>query len=116
MFTHPSIDAYNNWADVWTGPRVADQQQYLKDQSGVLASASPRMNFWEALGGSDGKTRYLQGTVRPGAASVNTTNAYNASQIFTITTYLSQGITSRGRIGITASMNAQPIVQPWFRA
>jgi hypothetical protein len=47
-----------------------------------------RMNFWEALGGSDGKTRYLQGTVRPGAASVNTTNAYNASQIFTITSYL----------------------------
>ncbi|VDB95623.1 unnamed protein product [Peniophora sp. CBMAI 1063] len=115
VFTHPDIDAYENWANVWANPRPADAAQYIKDQSGVLASASPRMNFWEALGGSDGKTRYLQGTVRPGAASVNTTNAYNASQIFTITTYLSQGITSRGRIGITASMNAQPIVQPWFQ-
>ncbi|KZV74216.1 hypothetical protein PENSPDRAFT_710401 [Peniophora sp. CONT] len=115
VFTHPDIDAYENWANVWANPRPADAAQYLKDFSGVFAGASPKMNFWEALGGSDGRTRYLQGTVRPGAASVNTTNAYNASQIFTITTYLSQGITSRGRIGITASMNAQPIVQPWFQ-
>lgn len=30
----------------------------------------------------------MQGTVRPGAASVNTTLAYNATQIFTITVYL----------------------------
>ncbi|KAI0320478.1 cellobiose dehydrogenase [Amylostereum chailletii] len=115
VFTHPSIDAYDNWADVWSDPRPADAAQYLKDQSGVFAAASPRMNFWEALGGPDGKTRWLQGTVRPGAASVNTTNAYNASEIFTITTYLSDGVTSRGRIGITASLNAQPIVQPWFQ-
>ena len=72
------------------------------------------MNFWEALGGSDGKTRYLQGTVRPGAASVNTTNAYNASQIFTITVYLSQGISSRGRVGIDAALNMKPLVNPWL--
>ncbi|KAI0261221.1 cellobiose dehydrogenase [Gloeopeniophorella convolvens] len=115
VFTHPTIDAYENWADVWSSPRAADAAQYLQDQSGVFASASPRMNFWEALGGPDGKTRYLQGTVRPGAASVNTTNAYNASQIFTITTYLSQGVTSRGRLGVTASLNAQPLVNPWFQ-
>ncbi|KAI0036403.1 cellobiose dehydrogenase [Vararia minispora EC-137] len=115
VFTHPSIDAYNNWASVWTGPPQADIQQYLTSLSGVLASASPKMNFWEALGGPDQKTRWLQGTVRPGAASINTTNPYNASQIFTITTYLSQGITSRGRLGVTASLNAQPIVQPWFQ-
>lgn len=96
VFTHPDIDAYENWANVWANPRPADAAQYLKDQSGVFAGASPKMNFWEALGGSDGKTRYLQGTVRPGAASVNTTNAYNASQIFTITTYLCAPISIEG--------------------
>ncbi|KAG5635404.1 substrate-specific activator of APC-dependent proteolysis [Sphagnurus paluster] len=114
VFTHPSIDAYENWAQVWTSPRAADSAQYLKSQSGVLASASPRLNFWRALSGSDGKTRWLQGTVRPGAASVTTSYPYNASQIFTITVYLSTGITSRGRIGIDASLTAKPLVNPWF--
>ncbi len=55
-----------------------------------------------------------QGTVRPGAASIDTTLPYNASQIFTITVYLSQGITSRGRVGIDAALNAKPLVNPWL--
>jgi len=114
VFTHPSVDAYDNWAKVWTSPRPADSAQYLKDQSGVLAQASPRVNFWRALSGSDGKTRWLQGTSRPGAASVTTSYPYNASQIFTITCYLSTGITSRGRIGIDAALTARPLVNPWF--
>lgn len=114
VFTHPSIDAYENWAQVWNNPRAADSAQYLKDQSGVLAAASPRLNFWRAYSGSDGKTRWMQGTARPGAASVTTSYPYNASQIFTITVYLSTGITSRGRVGIDAAMTARPLVNPWF--
>ncbi|KAF9004636.1 hypothetical protein BDQ17DRAFT_1390151 [Cyathus striatus] len=114
VFTHPSIDAYENWAQVWSNPRPADASQYIASQSGVLAQASPRMNFWRALSGPDGKTRWAQGTVRPGAASVTTSYPYNASQIFTITTYLSTGITSRGRIGIDAALTARPLVNPWF--
>ncbi|KAG6828939.1 substrate-specific activator of APC-dependent proteolysis [Tricholoma furcatifolium] len=114
VFTHPSIDAYDNWATVWADPRPADAAQYLANQSGVLAQASPRMNFWRALSGSDGITRWAQGTVRPGAASVSTVYPYNASQIFTITLYLSTGITSRGRIGINAGMTGTPLVNPWF--
>ena len=42
VFTHPSIDAYDNWANVMTNPRQADAQQYLKDRSGVFAGASPK--------------------------------------------------------------------------
>ncbi|KAG6873702.1 hypothetical protein C0995_012164 [Termitomyces sp. Mi166 len=114
VFTHPSIDAYDNWAQVWSNPRPADVAQYLKDFSGVLASSSPRLNFWRALSGTDGKTRWVQGTVRPGAASVTTVYPYNISQIFTITLYLSTGITSRGRVGIDAAMTARPLVNPWF--
>ncbi|KAK0477718.1 cellobiose dehydrogenase [Armillaria luteobubalina] len=115
VFTHPSVDAYDNWATVWSNPRPADMDQYLYDnRSGVLAQASPRVNFWRALGGSDGKTRWMQGTVRPGAASVDTVYPYNASQIFTITAYLSTGLTSRGRIGIDAALTARALVNPWF--
>ncbi|KAH0578929.1 substrate-specific activator of APC-dependent proteolysis, variant 2 [Termitomyces sp. 'cryptogamus'] len=113
VFTHPSIDAYENWAQVWSNPRPADASQYLANFSGVLAASSPRLNFWRALPGTDGKTRWVQGTVRPGAASVNTAYPYNASQIFTITLYLSN-ITSRGRIGVDAAMTARPLVNPWF--
>ncbi|EGN94369.1 hypothetical protein SERLA73DRAFT_171373 [Serpula lacrymans var. lacrymans S7.3] len=114
VFTHPSIDAYDNWADVWTDPRPADAVQYLKDQSGVFAGASPKLNFWRSYTGTDDKQRWMQGTVRPGASAVNTTYAYNDSQIFTITTYLSQGVTSRGRIGINAALTGLPLVNPWF--
>lgn len=114
VFTHPSVDAYENWGQVWSNPRPADAAQYLKNQSGVLAQASPRANFWRAYGGSDKRTRYMQGTVRPGAASITTSYPYNASNIFTITLYLSTGITSRGRIGIDAALSAKPIVNPWF--
>ncbi|KAK0444192.1 cellobiose dehydrogenase [Desarmillaria tabescens] len=112
VFTHPSVDAYDNWATVWSDPRVADADQYLASRAGVLAQASPRVNFWRALSGSDGKTRW--GTVRPGAASVDTVYPYNASQIFTITAYLSTGLTSRGRIGIDAALTARALVNPWF--
>lgn len=59
MFTHPSIDAYDNWADIFSDPRPADAAQYLKSQTGVFAMSSPRVNFWIALGGTDGVTRYV---------------------------------------------------------
>ncbi|KAI3611720.1 cellobiose dehydrogenase [Moniliophthora roreri] len=114
VLTHPDIDAYENWADVWTDPRPADAEQYLADQSGVFAQASPRINFWRAYDGSDGKTRYLQGTARPGAASVTTDLPYNASQMFTITAYLSTGITSRGSIGIDAAIRPRVLENPWL--
>nr|Q01738.1 RecName: Full=Cellobiose dehydrogenase; Short=CDH; AltName: Full=Cellobiose-quinone oxidoreductase; Flags: Precursor [Phanerodontia chrysosporium]AAB61455.1 cellobiose dehydrogenase [Phanerodontia chrysosporium]AAB92262.1 cellobiose dehydrogenase [Phanerodontia chrysosporium]AAC49277.1 cellobiose dehydrogenase [Phanerodontia chrysosporium] len=114
VFTHPSIDAYENWADVWSNPRPADAAQYLANQSGVFAGASPKLNFWRAYSGSDGFTRYAQGTVRPGAASVNSSLPYNASQIFTITVYLSTGIQSRGRIGIDAALRGTVLTPPWL--
>ncbi|KAJ7853534.1 cellobiose dehydrogenase [Mycena olivaceomarginata] len=115
VFTHPSVNSYDNWADVFTpGPPAADAAQYLASQSGIMAQASPRLNFWQAMGGTDGVTRWLQGTARPGAASVTTKFPYNQTQMFTITAYLSAGIKSRGRIGINAALNAMPLVNPWL--
>lgn len=45
---------------------------------------------------------------------MNTSVAYNASEIFTITLYLSNGIQSRGRIGVDAALNAKALVNPWL--
>jgi len=115
MFTHPSINSYDNWADIWDDPPTADAQQYLKSQSGVFANSSPRVNFWRAYSGPDGKTRYMQGTVRPGFDSVTTAYPYNATQVFSITLYLSTGVTSRGRVGLTGSAgNMGILTNPWF--
>ncbi|KAJ7254674.1 cellobiose dehydrogenase [Mycena haematopus] len=115
VFTHPSVNSYDNWADVFTpGPPAADAAQYIASQSGIMAQASPRLNFWQALGATDGTTRWMQGTARPGAASVTTSYPYNATQMFTITAYLSAGIKSRGRLGINAALTALPLVNPWL--
>ncbi|KAH8806689.1 hypothetical protein DL96DRAFT_1698942 [Flagelloscypha sp. PMI_526] len=114
VFTHPNVDSYDNWANIWDSPRAADAAQYLKNQSGVFSQSSPRANFWKALIGSDGRTRWVQGTARPGAAVIKTAYPYNISQVMTITSYLSTGITSRGRIGIDAGLTAKPLVTPWF--
>ncbi|KAJ6550421.1 hypothetical protein DFH09DRAFT_613173 [Mycena vulgaris] len=115
VFTHPSIDAYDSWANAWTNPRPADAAQYLKNRSGVYADASVKLNFWRSYVGTDKKTRWIQGTVRPGGSSYAMTNfPYNASQVFAVTLYLSTGLTSRGRIGIDSNLHAVPLVQPYF--
>ncbi|KAJ7740946.1 cellobiose dehydrogenase [Mycena maculata] len=105
VFTHPSVNDYDNWADVFTDPPQADVEQYLANRSGMMAQASPRLNFWRAYGGTDGVTRWLQGTVRPGAASWNTSYPFNMT---------STGIKSRGRLGINAALTALPLVNPWL--
>ncbi|KEP50510.1 cellobiose dehydrogenase [Rhizoctonia solani 123E] len=115
VFTHPSVDSYDNWAPIWSNPRVADANQYVQSQSGVFASSSPRINFWRAYGGSDGKTRYVQGTSRPGACCFTPTYPYNETAQFTITMYISTGLTSVGRIGMDdASLKMRVITKPWF--
>lgn len=60
MFTHPTIDSYDNWAPIFDNPRPADAKKYLANQSGVFSGTSPRVNFWRALSGTDGKTRYVR--------------------------------------------------------
>ncbi|KAG9119204.1 hypothetical protein FRC07_005863, partial [Ceratobasidium sp. 392] len=61
-FAHPSVDDYDGWSLLWSGPRPADVSQYLSEQAGVLAAPSSRLSFWRAYVGPDGKTRYTQGT------------------------------------------------------
>lgn len=114
VFTHPTVDDYDNWAPIWASPRTADANQYVANQSGMFAASSPRANFWRAYGGSDGKTRYVQGTARPGSCCFTPTYPYNTTAQFTITMYITTGLTSVGRIGIDASMRGQVITDPWL--
>jgi len=113
--THPTVDSYN-WDDAFNHPRPADAAQYLKDQSGVFAGSSAKLDFWRSFVGTDGNTRWSQGTVRPGGtpSKTGTSQSFNASQVFAITTYLTTGITSRGRVGIDSDLKAILSVPPWF--
>ncbi|KDQ06595.1 carbohydrate-binding module family 1 protein [Botryobasidium botryosum FD-172 SS1] len=115
VFTHASIDSYDNWEPIWDNPRPADAAQYLKNGTGVFATASPRINFWREYTGSDGVVRYIQGTSRPGACCFTTEETYDATKVFTITIYLSHGIKSRGRLGIDVNLQAKTLNQPWLR-
>ncbi|KAG8746293.1 hypothetical protein FRC11_012797 [Ceratobasidium sp. 423] len=115
VFTHPNVDWYDNWAPIWSNPRVADANQYVQDRTGVFASSSPRINFWRIYSGSDGKTRYVQGTSRAGSWGISPIYPYNVTAQFTITLYLATGLTSTGRIGIKdASLKMDVLVKPWF--
>ncbi|KXN88674.1 Cellobiose dehydrogenase [Leucoagaricus sp. SymC.cos] len=115
VFTHPTVDSYDNWATVWTNPRPADATQYKKDRSGVLAQSSTRANFWRAYAAPDSGTIWVQGTARAGACCFETVYPYNESNLMTITTYLSTGLRSRGRIGIDAALTARAVVEPWLQ-
>ncbi|CCO28171.1 Cellobiose dehydrogenase Short=CDH [Rhizoctonia solani AG-1 IB] len=115
VFTHPSVDWYDNFAPIWSNPRVSDANQYVQDRSGVFAGSSSRLNFWRQYGGSDGKTRYVQGTSRPGSWGISPRYPYNVTAQFTITLYLATGLTSMGRIGMNdTSLIMRPIINPWF--
>ncbi|KAG8737141.1 hypothetical protein FRC10_008545 [Ceratobasidium sp. 414] len=114
VFTHPSVDDYDNWAPVWSNPRTADANQYVSAQAGVFAAASPRANFWRVYGASDGVTRWIQGTARPGSCCFTPTYPYNTTAQFTITMYIGTGLTSVGRIGIDSALRGAILTQPWL--
>ncbi|KAG9118402.1 hypothetical protein FRC07_007097, partial [Ceratobasidium sp. 392] len=114
IFTHPSVDNYNNWASVWTGPRTADVNQYVSQQAGVLAGGDYTASFWRVYSASDGITRYVQGTARAGASFVFSPTPYNSTAVFTVTMYICTGLTSTGRIGIDSSLKGVILKNPWL--
>ncbi|QRV93703.1 GMC oxidoreductase [Ceratobasidium sp. AG-Ba] len=113
VFVHPSIDNYNGYASIYTSPRPADVALYLSTGSGPLASPSAHANFWRAYNGSNGKTRYVQGTCRPGG-SLPQGSSYNASTVFFCTIYVSTGLTSTGRIGVDSDLRGVVLKDPWL--
>jgi cellobiose dehydrogenase (acceptor) len=78
--------------------------------------------FWQQIKGSDGVVRHIQWQARiEGRTNSKTsrplihvdTNAHTASM--TITQYLGMGTTSRGRMGITPSLNTRVMTPPYLR-
>ncbi|KAJ1310030.1 hypothetical protein OPQ81_006783 [Rhizoctonia solani] len=66
VFSHPSVNAYQNFRPVWFNPNLSDAKEYVETQSGILAQTSPRINWWKKYVGSDSKVRWMQGTASPG--------------------------------------------------
>ncbi|KAL0257681.1 hypothetical protein SLS55_006844 [Diplodia seriata] len=85
-----------------TNPSDSDIALY-KQGSGPLAEGMQRLNFWTSVEGSDGKTRYVQGTT-----SVSSSNEIK------VKVYLTHGLTSTGRLGIDESGATTLMTEPWL--
>ncbi|KAF8307890.1 cellobiose dehydrogenase [Clavulina sp. PMI_390] len=114
VFIHPSVNDYNDWTTAWQGAVQSDVTLYETKKSGIYASSSPRLNSWRIYGGTDGITRYTQSTIHIGACCFTPLYAYNTTQQFTASIYLSTGLTSKGRIGIDAAFKGQVLTNPWL--
>lgn len=82
---------------------TSDVSLYNEQGSGILAQSGQRLVFWTSVEGSDGKTRYIQGTVAPKSANT-----------ITVKTYLTHGLTSTGTLGIQANGATAFTQQPWL--
>ncbi|GME43027.1 Cellobiose dehydrogenase [Neofusicoccum parvum] len=85
-----------------TNPSDNDIALY-KQGAGPLAEGMQRLNFWTSVEGSDGKTRYVQGTTSVASSSA-----------IKVKVYLTHGLTSEGRLGITADGATELITEPWL--
>lgn len=85
----------------WTDPDQTTIDLFAHG-SGLLSQSSQRLNFWTSVeSASDGKTRYVQGTV---SASANNTLKAKV--------YLTHGTTSVGTVAITASGSTEMSTKP----
>ncbi|KAI8941204.1 hypothetical protein NX059_002442 [Plenodomus lindquistii] len=88
--------------DIATSPIEADLDLY-KQGSGVITQFAQRMHLWTSVNGTDGKERFLQGTV-----------SFMKDNTVTIRTFLTHGTTSTGELGVTAGGNTVLNVKPWL--
>ncbi|KAL6356707.1 hypothetical protein LRP88_10312 [Fusarium phalaenopsidis] len=86
----------------WTEPDQESVDLFAQG-SGLLAQSGQRLNFWKSVEGSDGVTRYVQGTVN--APSNNTIEAK---------VYLTHGLTSVGTLEITADGRTNITQKPFL--
>ncbi|QRV99262.1 GMC oxidoreductase [Ceratobasidium sp. AG-Ba] len=107
VFTHPNVPNYN-WGSVWSSPPSADASLYATKQAGPLAGNSYSISFWRPYTGSDGVTRYVQGSAHGGGF------AFGGGSPFTVYMYVTQGLTSTGRIGIDSSLRGVVLKNPWY--
>lgn len=99
--TSANYTAYK-YDSIAADPVTSDVDLY-KQGSGVLTQAAQRMHLWTTINGTDGRERYVQGTV-----------SSMKDGTVTIKTFLTHGTTSTGELGITAGGNTVLNVKPWL--
>ena len=99
--TSTNYTAYQ-YTDIASDPVESDVDLY-KQGSGILTQAAQRMHLWTSVNGTDGKERFLQGTV-----------SSMKDGTVTVKTFLTHGTTSTGELGITAGGNTVLNVKPWL--
>lgn len=99
--TAANFSAYD-FSGIATDP-VSSDVQLFNQGSGVLTQAAQRMHMWTSINGTDGRTRYLQGTI----------SAMNDDTI-TSKIFLTHGSSSTGELSITSSGNTVLSTKPWL--
>ncbi|KAL4892213.1 hypothetical protein BDV59DRAFT_193757 [Aspergillus ambiguus] len=111
VLTHSDVVFYDFYA-AYNTPIESDAQNYLNNRIGPLAQAAPNIGpiFFDQVTGSDGVTRQIQWTARmEGSHSIPDGHAITVSQ------YLGRGMSSRGRLTLTASLDTTVSTLPWLR-
>lgn len=96
-----NFTAYNFNA-IATDPIASDLDLYNQG-SGVITQAAQRMHLWTSVEGTDGRTRYLQGT----ASTMK-------DGVVTVRTFLTHGTSTVGELGITTTGNTVLATKPWL--
>ncbi|OGM47316.1 cellobiose dehydrogenase [Aspergillus bombycis] len=102
VHTKSNFTAFNT-SSVLSGPAAAVQQLY-SEGSGVLSEGGHRLQFWTSNEGSDGKTRFYQGSC-----------SVASDGVITMKLYLTHGATSSGVLGIGSSGATVMETDPWLQ-
>lgn len=97
-----NITAFNT-SSVIPGPGGSAQRLY-GNGSGVLTEGGHRLQFWTSNEGSDGITRFYQGSC-----------SANANGAITMKLYLLHGATSAGVLGIDSQGSTTIETEPWLQ-
>jgi cellobiose dehydrogenase (acceptor) len=93
-----------NGTNVLDGTDTQDIDQYEQENSGVLTQGKHRMIFFSSNVASDGVKRYYQGSCAPTAPGE-----------ITITTYMTHGLTSQGRLGLALNGSTITLQSPYLQ-
>ncbi|KAF9887715.1 hypothetical protein FE257_009668 [Aspergillus nanangensis] len=106
MFTvsvnsNSNFTAYNT-SSVMSSPSALDRRLYAQG-SGILTQGGHRLQFWTSNEGTDGVTRFYQGSCSPSGEGT-----------MTMKLYLTHGATSSGVLGINAAGSTILETDPWL--
>lgn len=101
LVTSIDFTAYD-FSGIVSDPVESDVEKFYKG-SGVLAQAAQRLHLWTSTNGTDGITRYFQGTIS--AMSDDT---------ITAKLFITHGTQSTGELSISSSGNTVLKTKPWL--